>query len=494
MTYGDYSFSPVPFITLTKDIVSSKEGTVSHQYRLQLDGTLTPLPDNPGGYSNIDTLQDDLLTALNEGGKPFTVSCDGSPLLACYPMIDSINFNPTQNNWVYTCDYNITLSFVGFSGEDDAPYVDSVSENWQVELQSEQHYYSLALGDVTTQYGGESYVTDSGPYTARVTHQVEAIGNTHYSSSGTKTKEAWEYAKDWVTGRLGFDNTVLSDSGVINFDVTDLGLYNHVKATTRSETEGKYGVTETWLVLATGSGVPNNALEDFTIEMSKNTATDITTVNINGMIYGLETISYGSAPGDYGITTSKISSAETYWNVVKTRLLPRAQLYSQSDSTRPLNSTPLSRNVGYSVSKGTISYAYSYDDRPSNCISGALTESINISDTNQADLFASVAILGRTAGPVLQSLGTVSAAARTVVIECMMSPSTGCTATLLEATKPTSQVATILCSFETALTGTYSQVFKQADSEQWSPKTGKYSRSVTWVYQSCSGTPSMSMC
>ena len=48
----------------------------------------------------------------------------------------------------------------------------------------------------------------------------------------------------------------------------------------------------------------------------------------------------------------------------------------------------------------------------------------------------------------------------------------------------------MLCAFQTGLTDAYGQVFKVQDSENWNPKTGRYSRNVEWTYQDCNGTPS----
>ena len=41
-----------------------------------------------------------------------------------------------------------------------------------------------------------------------------------------------------------------------------------------------------------------------------------------------------------------------------------------------LNPEPLSNNIGYNITEGTVVYNYTYDDRPVNCYTGALVETI----------------------------------------------------------------------------------------------------------------------
>ncbi len=134
-------------------------------------------------------------------------------------------------------------------------------------------------------------------------------------------------------------------------------------------------------------------------------------------------------------------------------MLPRAQLVSQALSTRVLNSGVRTTTLAHNPTQGIVSYSYEYDDRPSNCISGALFENISVVDNNPTDVFASLTVLGRAAGPILQDIGTVTSATRAVNIEAIMTIPTGCTVANLLTNRPSSQASGILCTFETDLTG-----------------------------------------
>lgn len=227
------------------------------------------------------------------------------------------------------------------------------------------------------------------------------------------------------------------------------------------------------------------AIEDFTVDVRKGIESDITTVSIQGSIQGLETRSYGTNPGDFTISETKYAAASGYWAAINTtRIYPRAQLFAGSGLTRPINTTPASRVVGHNPVNGLITYSYEYNDRPSNCISGAITESIMVTDNNPTDVFAEIGIPGRSNGPILQDMGTITSAKREVSIEAIMAPATGCSSvTGLFINNPRTQVATIINLFSGDLTSSHTQVFKHADSETWDVKTGRYTRQVGWTYQ-----------
>ena len=115
-----------------------------------------------------------------------------------------------------------------------------------------------------------------------------------------------------------------------------------------------------------------------------------------------------------------------------------------------------------------------------------MAENITINDTLPGDLIAQLTVLGRANGPLLQSIGTKSPALqRTLSIEAVVAPSTGCTASFLLDARPTGDVDTLVSAIEADLTGSYSQVFRTSDSSSWNPKNGRFSQNVTWTYSDC---------
>jgi hypothetical protein len=501
MTYGSYNFSPVPFINMSQDTISNRDGRIGTRYNITLEGTLSTAPGMAGGIVNVDTLQDNLRAAFAQDGLKFELKCSSTPMLICYPKLSGpITFPPSNNNWVYTCPYTIELEFEDFAGEDHKPYVDQASENWTVEFVEDSSKYCLELSGVTATGSGYYYDKDCNYIMMRVSHNLSAVGQQHYvdsgtgySSTGILNKAAWEYARDWCIPRLGLDSGVLQDSGILNLNITGYGAYNHMRGTSRSETQGSYAVDESWLVTLSGSGDTYTgnlrATEDFEISVVEEAESDITQCSINGTIQGWESRNYGTSPGDFVITETKIQAAEAYYATILPRLYPRCQLYSQSTTARNLNIIPLAKTIGYAPSRGTVTYNISYDDRPGvRFISGAIAETISMDHGLASDVFASLAVIGRISGPVLQSVNTYTSPVLTFNIEATMPSSTGTGLAGFMDGIPRSQVNSFLCQVQADLTGHYSQVFVTENRESWTPP--KYNRSITYLYGLC-GTGSI---
>ena len=493
MAYGGYSFSPVPILNINK--VYNKTGDSQYAgftYQYTLDGTLTSVPANTGGYPYMDALQDALDDAMKVDGSLFLVQCDGYTAISGYPRVASLNFTPTRNNWTQTADYTIVLEIDGeVAGV--SPYLTNFSESWTVEFNNDINKYSWDLSGTYDQDPDAYYGIDENPYQTRVTHNVSAIGKRHYTAAGLD-KPAWQEAREYVVGQLGFNSEIAESSGVLNLSAATMDEYSYIRSNALDESAGQFSATESWVVLSTGANTLNGATENFTVNTSKTLESDITSVSIQGTINGLDTRSYGSTTGDYTVTTTKYDSAATYWDTVQPRLYSRCQYASTGVLERHLNPVRQQRSIGHNPVQGTISYSYSYDDRPSNCINGALTETIEVSDENPTDVFASVTVLGRAAGPILQSINTTTSPSRTVSVSANMGVPTGCTPSAMFSTNPGTEVDALLCLFEQEVSGSYSQYFKSRDNEVWNPKTGRYSRVVSWTMEDCNFDGDTSLC
>lgn len=405
---------------------------------------------------------------------------DGSAPFKCYPRVVSLSF--TEGVWVEKIPYTIVLEADELFGintdfikdaEDfnrdqdffkDADgnklYLSEVSENWQMEV---------ADGEPEN---------ESNPYTFRLTHTVSATGKKAYGSDGL-ISTGWEQAQRWVTPRLGLDASFVNGTDALN--LSDMVGYNHVRQESTDELAGSYGVTETWLL------AKSNSREDFTVSIQTSAETGLTTVNVEGEVIGLDT-----RDDDYVLTESKWTAALAKFTSITSGGTPTVYTRAQTYSGASLNQTPISTSTGKNPISGRIQYTYSYDTRPTTCIEGALSESITITDKNPTDIFASIPVIGRAAGPVLQDMNTVSERSRTVSIEVVMPPSTICpnsaaNVAAMMATSPASAVDVIINAFQADLESNYSQVFKSDDNPTWTARpTGRYSRSVTWIFQNCS--------
>jgi len=516
MTYGDYEFSPVPILSLQKELVKEDDGTIiGTTFQGTLDGVVTPVPGE-AGIVNVDTLADELRDAFAIEGKKFEIACGSSIILRSYPRVNGITFEPTNDNWVYTMAFEITLEWDEDDNAEDSslyteyPYLRSANEDWSLEFIEDKNKFSWTANGTYEQ----------SPLQLRVTHNVSAVGKRHFRSgvaeaeTGTQyvnlEKEAWQQAQDFVKNRVGwspidtddfteiYGTGMLGGHNVINLTMSSFVPYNHMRTKTINEAGGEFSINETWLVMETGTGIQPGITEDFTATIQTSVEDGLSQVNLEGTIQGLEDRSYGTGEGDFTISTTKYDNAETGWSAISGQLYNRAKHVADTESVSNLNLTPKSTSVGRNPHAGTISYSYEYDTRPCNFVSGALSENIEIVDTSPVDVFAKLVVLGRSKGPVLQDIGTVTEAKRSVAIEVVMAPPTGCDAgdcsTMLSAA-PESEVQTVLCCIEQQTSGSWDQMFKSGDSANWNPKTGRYSRNVEWTMTNCDGdAPTTSMC
>jgi len=512
MTYGTYQLKPVPIITINRTSIDTgnRENPIGYTFSMNLNGTLTKYP-NDTGFKDLDTLMEELRAAFNKSGNRLLIECDSGSgfqtLMTIYPRVLSINFAESNNNWTETIPYTIELEY-DTDGYDEhpngdlPPYISEYSEDWQCEFVAEKKYYKWDLSTVVDQKSGYDYTNNDSNnlWEARVTHTVTVRGKPTYGGAGptgtftSAADNALNWAKNVFTG-FGYDHYLYGAglSGWTNLQGGTGNAYDYYRTHTINETDGTVTLGENWLVVGDNSG---KVSEEFTVEVRESIENGLVSVSINGTIQGLEERSYNTANDTTNVDISAYDNAANRWSVLQDRIFPRAQyVYEQGSFTGNLNPKPTSKSVGHNPGRGTITYAMDFNNRPCAFITGALSESFSINDTNPSDVFARLPVLGRAAGPVLQSVSTITESIREVAIEAVMPPPTGCSSISdLDLNKPSTNVQNLLCEFETNLTNNYQQVFKNSDTESWNPLTGRYSRSVSWTYQSCTGTPNTSMC
>ncbi|SVE14380.1 uncharacterized protein METZ01_LOCUS467234, partial [marine metagenome] len=245
-----------------------------------------------------------------------------------------------------------------------------------------------------------------------------------YNENGL-ISEAWKQARRWVIPQLGLDTDFFTRTSGLH--LSDMYGFNHVRTENTDKLAGAYSVNETWVI---SSG---NVFEDFTVDTSTSAETGQTTVGINGTITGLDTTS----STNFEITESKWDAASAKFDSINPVVIfDRATSYS---GVTALNYNALSTSIGRNPNAGTINYNYSYDDSNAPCISSeipggwvAKSESMTISDTHAKDMFATLPVLGRNAGPILQDLNTVSETTRSLSINLTVPASGICPKTTIK--------------------------------------------------------------
>ena len=250
-----------------------------------------------------------------------------SLFLASGVKVLDLSFSKSDDNWTFTADYNISLEYSEPSIFNNGHYVRDTSDSWTVEpiedysyqefytnvSQRSEHHNPRLLPEAATQntrvprfYVGQDSIGDM-PISFinmpqyRITRKVSAIG----LPSGTGSyagNTAYLNARAWVLERLGtaFDPSFPQQgSGFVSFNYNNgaiprgVELYNHVRNTSFSMTDGTYEVNDTWLAMPTGMAYT----EDYTIESSTDDRF-VKTVRVQGQIKGLSITKIKAQSGD----------------------------------------------------------------------------------------------------------------------------------------------------------------------------------------------------
>lgn len=467
--YNSFKLIPAPFVSLSKDMQTNEDGKiVGTLFSITLKGSLiahrgTPRTDGTfvtfGYPEDEDVAENEKLSALiykqtalrklfgREGLLLEIEGYDGCIPFRCNPRVKRFEFpegGQGRVSWVDKCDYTIQLEadkiYGKFGNEEEGD-----PANYKVSKSDEQWTVEIADERVQTQ---------------RLTHSVSATGKRFYLPDGTLEMEAWEQARRYVLNRigLGIDAARLTAPSVLDNTVS---AYNYIRSQHVGETNGTFQVSEQWLCFAP-TGVP--AIEEGTINI-RESAEGRVTVSMDGTITGLEERNNST----YVLTTSKYNNAFDMWDIeVRPNLFTRAAAAAGTT----LHASPNAFSYGINQRAGVISYQAEYDDRPTPATSGAVSEIIEIVNNNQADIYATIPVLGRTAGPILQDIVTNTAKRRSIHIEVVMpaksqtyTPTAPNTTTIVTANMPG---------------GT---VFMDSDEERWNAYTGRYSRTTQFTWE-----------
>lgn len=445
--------------------------------------------------------------------------------VVCYPRTVSVDF--TEGQYITRCEYTIVLEadyllrgdfdpdqmLVDYEGtfansttlratnttieslleNNDTAFIETYSEDWGIEADDQ---------------AGESV---ENPISYRISHSLSATGKTVYgpitsgagynyytSPTGVLNIPAWEQAKRFVQKRMGnggsgipYPNIVGQiGSGTVNL-VGSYGGYNHIRTEQINVTDGTYSVSENWIL---SSGTSN---ETYNMSTSTSNSDPFVTVQIDGNIKGLRSIN----PDDLGDpAVNAISGA--YANALKKynqisnsgRFGLISDIYKRANNlvAVELNSQPVSISLGANQYTGEITYSLSFNNRPTNIISGVIAESISVNDTYPGDIFAIIPVLGRATGPILQYIGGRTEYRRDVSVNLTMDytkiPYGNQRNTLIlkkpSLVEPTaSQIASLINELSPKNEPGVRKYFISAPTENWNPKEGTYSLNISWTYE-----------
>ena len=486
--YGEYQFDPRPLFTVDKQMVKTPSNTgLGTNYTVTLNGSILPsgidpMDGNKGGLTKVFDETNSLRDAFSQDFKLFILQCDSdTPIVSGYPRISSIDVANASDNYVRRADYSITLELPSLTGKayeaggitcdgDSAGSLQgyglkSLTDEFNIEFLDEKVGGSLSTFTATTLpsvYSIQRNMTAQGDSTT-------CIGS---------YQQPWEKAKAYISDNLGFPSDLGTATGLLC--VSGIYLYNNFRNISINKAEGSVTSNETWIASTSSSPY----LEEVEVNIERSTESPLTSVNIAGSVQGLTDIDYSSCPPS---TSPKYNKALLGWTSVSGLIPSRVSAVYTSGPGNPggsLNPAALRQSIGYNPIGGSISYNYSYDDRPSLCNTSALTEKIVYNYNDPADVFASVTILGKSSGPLYQQMGTVGPTTRSISIDAVLPLNSVCPGGISGSITPTFY-NTLVNLFEASLNGAYSVVFVSDQSVSWEPHIGHFTLNKTWTVGSC---------
>jgi hypothetical protein len=547
--YGNFWFDPisgfpVPQVSISQNVNRSSAGVViGYESSVTLEGIIYGFTgynndcqspsqlDQDTGFAflmeQVETLSKVFssdfkaleITCSTDEGDQVLLSADGTGNVT---KVNSINFNQSQDLWAITVPYSIEIGVItssgiagggeGYPSGGNRPYfISNYTDNIQINVDTSKSYY-LADGnnpikqpfpnpfDSSTSFDGGSrmvpFESSTGYPVYTVTRTIGAVG---IATSGLNQVEN---AKDWVANQL-----LVYPIGTLT---QDLDLYNRERNISSDEAGGSYQVTETYL--ATRAGTQNGYLETF--EVSQDISTNGNrTVTIAGQIQGLECGNIGIEPpvGTYtGVVfpthTGTSPDCTKYDNALSGYLIEQSNFFQRCINTMPyyqpvedtskfftspnfLNPNPTNKRDGFNPANGTVSYTWSYDNRPGSLIDGAQGERLDINDNYAVRSVANVYVIGRRLGPVTQDLGTYTKPTRRVTYSARFPRPSGFEGYNFDVLV-TNDIVNLVALYDPARvnpTPTSGPVVSNIRSDNYSfnPIDASVSYTVEWEYTKC---------
>ena len=404
----------------------------------------------------------------------------------------NLNINPRNDGDLYvnTAAYTIELEMVSMTGDvyDNQPNgISAISETWDFSIKDERVGGLLNTAGIFNNTGIAISVATAWD----VTHNV-TVTAPFQCKDGSSDIIGWEQAAAYIINQY---TTANPDRGIANLFLipSNTRFYNHFRNVSKNVTDGTITMNESWV------GSNGIALEDFDVTIDTSLDNYLKTVTVNGSIQGLvPDMTYSQLPEGSVNGSMKLENALVYWANIRADLFSRASTvydgnYNARNSfgdanffLRSLNPVPITESVGYNSTAGTVTYSFSYDDRPSNFYTLARAENISVVENNPNDVFASLTVLGRPGGPLFQDGATIGPRTREISIEAVLPVDTLTSVRASGALVAPSVYDAYVADYENYLTATFDQVFTNSAAKNWNPKDGRFTFNKSWTVGSCS--------
>lgn len=497
---------PAPLVSISQAANTSKVAKLNPTYNITLNGYLMASGSGTAGLStsedrlkNLLEQQKSLRDYLNHtsGNLQLELSPGGNAsIISASVTLQSIDFE--EGVYVDYTRYSIgfTSSDLGGSaakligyGSISGNNISEFSDTWSFEVDE-----SYGRSDINSNLIPRSYIA---------TRNISAVGvdPTDFSTSGTPS---WKYAFDFVSGISSHivDPQVLASSLMgFNLNSTNYYGYNHSRVSNIDKTAGAVSITDTWYILQNNT---ESALENYNISIATSVDNPYVRVSIDGTVkgltpasgsQGLDSMSYPSG----NLARGPFMNAQKYFSTISNsgNFGTVSKIYKRvnNSTSHTLNSQPLTVSLGYNDIAGEITYNLEFDNRPSNYFTDAIYESISVNDTYPGDVFATIPVLGRPTGPILQYTFGRTEFRRDVSVEILLDNtdigyglSQGGRSKLL-LPKPSlsgssrTQLNNLIHAVSPASEPGIRKYFLSPPQESWNPKEGRYTLNISWTYE-----------
>ncbi len=399
---------------------------LSDEYSVNLDGIIKVRysDDVEKLMERTTNFQDKI---IDNNGKPFYYVFQNHAVVTGMAQLKNLSFNENQNYWRDYVSYTMELA-IAVSG----------SGSYLIDVNSPTSHINSCEDTYSIQQNDDTYTTGPLDYdhypTYTLTRSVSATAKAYADNkSGALT-----FAQDWVQRRTEeypiHDLFPLSEYGT----PAKFCFYNQDRKMDFSETEGKYSVSDTFLLKY---GVDPWLYTNTITTAVENT--NLRKVTVNGEIIGLEPAATGLnmyntldpafnqsgianisgmiVPYDYtlnedasiggrgGHRTLKYENAVSgYQELIDDNVFYKSAIQYDTTNkndkittnTRPLHGIPSENTEGFFFNEGKVTFSRTYDSRPTGLLKGSTFENFTLSDSKPETLITPITILGRRLGPV----------------------------------------------------------------------------------------------
>lgn len=525
---------PAPFISISTSPLRNKNAYFGNRYNITLNGTIVAVDtsvrlDSPmapvdgensseAALRDIISVQKDLVDFFDIDPSDQATSIarleitpgGNNPAISFNVRFESINFE--EGSYVALCRYTITLTSEKESTDspDTQPedLLEDFNESWSFEVDNN---YAYADTGGNSRLSSRSFVatrtitaTGRNSPTRTLKQSTTDALTDDTPDSAPYDKPAWMQAMGFIENYANPEATLYASkiTSLLQYNRSKLGTfldssyspYNHSRTSSIDKGAGTVTVTDSWL-LAKSS---DKALENYTSSVATSRDNPYVKVSIQGSIKGLAPKEFTDNQFAANTTdpNSPFSKAREHYNSISNNgnFGVGCAIFKRADNivAQSLNSQPLSVSLGTNEITGEITYSLEFDNRPSNYFTNVLFENISVNDTYPGDVFATIPVLGRPTGPILQFTFGRTEYRRDISIEIVIDYTDlgyGTDRNALLLRKPSinepiaGQLKSLIGILSPANEPGIRKYFLSPPTESWNPKEGRYTLSLGWTYE-----------